>query len=69
MAPSEPYVRGDLTIDYVQRLVSLAGNPVRLTAVEYDLLRELSIHAGRVLTPPALAANGCGARPRQQPPR
>ena len=50
MAPSEPYVRGDLTIDYVQRLVSVAGNPVRLTAVEYNLLRELSIHAGRVLT-------------------
>ena len=50
MAPSEPYVRGDLTIDYVQRLVSVAGEPVRLTAVEYDFLRELSIHAGRVLT-------------------
>ena len=50
MAPSEPYVRGDLTIDYVQRLVSVAGQPVRLTAVEYNLLRELSIHAGRVLT-------------------
>ncbi len=50
MAPSEPYVRGELTIDYVQRLVSVAGEPVRLTAVEYNLLRELSIHAGRVLT-------------------
>ena len=50
MAPSEPYVKGDLTIDYAQRLVSVAGNPVRLTATEYDFLRELSIHAGRVLT-------------------
>ncbi len=50
MAPSELYVRGDLTIDYVQRMVSVAGQPVRLTAIEYDLLRELSIHAGRVLT-------------------
>ena len=30
--------------------MSVAGEPVRLTAVEYDLLRELSIHAGRVLT-------------------
>ena len=50
MAPSEPYVRGDLTIDYAQRLVSVAGNPVHLTAVEYNLLWELSIHAGRVLT-------------------
>ncbi|MXZ91375.1 MAG: response regulator [Chloroflexi bacterium] len=50
MTPTEPYVRGDLTIDYEQRLVSVAGEPVRLTATEYDLLRELSIHAGRVLT-------------------
>ena len=50
MAPSEPYVRGDLTIDYMQRMVSVAGEPVRLTAIEYDLLRELSVHAGRVLT-------------------
>ncbi len=50
MAPSEPYVKGDLTIDYVQRLVSVAGEPVRLTAIEYEFLRELSIHAGRVLT-------------------
>ncbi len=50
MAPSEPYVKGDLTIDYVQRLVSVAGEPVRLTAIEYDFLRELSVHAGRVLT-------------------
>ena len=48
--PTEPYVRGELTIDYAQRLVSVAGRPVRLTAIEYDLLRELSIHAGRVLT-------------------
>ena len=50
MAPSEPYVRGELTIDYAQRLVSVAGNPVRLTAIEYDLLYELSVHAGQVLT-------------------
>ena len=50
ITPPDPYVLGDLTIDYAQRLVSVAGNPVRLTVIEYDLLRELSIHAGRVLT-------------------
>ena len=50
MVPLEPYVKGDLTIDYVQRLVSVAGEPVRLTAIEYEFLRELSVHAGRVLT-------------------
>ncbi len=50
MTPTQPYVRGELIIDYAQRLVSVAGRPVRLTAIEYNLLRELSIHAGRVLT-------------------
>ena len=48
--PSEPYVRGDLTIDYARRLVTVAGSPVQLTATEYNLLAELSVHAGRVLS-------------------
>ena len=47
---AETYARGDLTIDYARRLVALAGQPVELTAKEYDLLRALSINAGRVLT-------------------
>ena len=48
--PSETYALGDLAIDYDQRLVTLAGRPVRLTATEYRLLFELSVNAGRVLT-------------------
>ena len=48
--PSEPYDTGGLTIDYAQRRVTLAGHPVELTATEYALLYELSVHAGRVLT-------------------
>ena len=48
--PSVPYAVGDLTIDYAERLVSLAGSPVSLTAIEYRLLVELSANAGRVLT-------------------
>ena len=48
--PSEPYVFGDLTVDYAERRVTLAGRPVRLTAIEYGLLFELSVNAGRVLT-------------------
>ena len=47
---SEPYVLGDLTIDYAERHVTVAGRPVELTATEYKLLFELSINAGRVLT-------------------
>ena len=48
--PSEPYVLGDLTIDYAQRRVTLAGRRVQLTPTEYGMLAELSAHAGRVLT-------------------
>ena len=47
---AEVYSLGGLTIDYAQRLVTLAGRPVRLTATEYRLLFELSVNAGRVLT-------------------
>ena len=48
--PSEPYVRGDLTIDYAQRRVTVAGRPVELTYTEYRMLVELSVNAGRALT-------------------
>ena len=47
---SPTHTLDDLTIDYVSRAVSVAGRPVRLTATEYDLLRALSVNAGRVLT-------------------
>ena len=48
--PSEPYVLGELTIDYAERRVTLAGRLVQMTAIEYGLLFELSANAGRVLT-------------------
>ncbi len=48
--PSEPYVFEDLTIEYAERRVMLAGRPVQLTAIEYGLLFELSANAGRVMT-------------------
>ena len=48
--PPVPYVSGDLVIDYAERLVTLRGRPVTLTAIEYRLLVELSANAGRVLT-------------------
>lgn len=40
----------ELTINYAERGVTVAGRPVKLTATEYKLLYELSVHAGRVLT-------------------
>ena len=40
--PSEPYVLGDLSIDYAQRRVTLAGRRVELTVLEYGMLAELA---------------------------
>ena len=48
--PSDPYVLGDLTIDYAERRVTLGGRPLPLIAMEYRLLAELSANAGRLLT-------------------
>ena len=48
--PDQPYVLGDLTINYEERRVTVAGRPVRLTAKEYQLLYELSVSPGGVLT-------------------
>ena len=48
--PREPYVLGNLTINYAERLVMVAGRSVHLSATEYKLLFELSVNAGRVLT-------------------
>ena len=60
--PSEAYALGDLAIDYTQRLVTVAGRPVQLTATEYRLLFELSVNAGRVLTHDRLLRRVWGAK-------
>ena len=52
--PPGPFVLGDLLIDYAERRVSVAGRAVHLTPTEYELLVELSVNAGRVLTFDAL---------------
>ncbi|MDE2667741.1 MAG: response regulator [Acidobacteriota bacterium] len=48
--PPEPFQLGDLAVHYEQHRVTLAGHPVELTATEYELLRVLSVNAGRVTT-------------------
>ncbi len=48
--PTQTYVLEDLTINYTERRVSVADQPVQLTAIEYRTLAELSANAGRVLT-------------------
>lgn len=41
---------GDLSVDLVRRIVKLADKDVKLSPKEYDLLRVLVQHAGKVLT-------------------
>ncbi|MYH67455.1 MAG: response regulator transcription factor [Dehalococcoidia bacterium] len=48
--PAQPYVLGDLAIDYAERRVTVAGHRVHLTATEYGILAELSSSGGRVVT-------------------
>ena len=48
---AEPVFRsGDLAVDLVRRLVTVSGEEVKLSPKEYDILRLLVIHAGKVLT-------------------
>ncbi len=49
-AGTGPFALGDLAIDYGQRRVAVAGRAVHLTPIEYELLRVLSVNAGRVVT-------------------
>jgi two-component system KDP operon response regulator KdpE len=55
-APSpEPVVEvGDLRIDLEKRAVTMAGEPVALTPIEYDLLRLLAENEGKLLTHPMI---------------
>ena len=41
---------GDISIDLGKRLITLGGTPVKLSRKEYDLLKILAAHAGKVIT-------------------
>ncbi|MBW4439083.1 MAG: response regulator [Pleurocapsa minor GSE-CHR-MK-17-07R] len=47
---SQIFKAGELQVDLTRRLVTLHGDPVRLTPTEYALLRLMIQHAGKVLT-------------------
>ncbi len=53
-AEPEPFVLGELAIDYERRRVTVAGREVGLTATEYEVLRVLSVRPGRVWSYEAL---------------
>jgi len=44
------FTSGDLTINFVERRVTIADREVKLTPTEYNLLQELVLNAGKVLT-------------------
>ena len=66
-AEPEPFLLGDLAIHYEHRRVTVAGRPVPLTATEYELLRVLSLSAGRVVTSDALLRQAWGGRESANP--
>ncbi|HLO25141.1 MAG TPA: winged helix-turn-helix domain-containing protein, partial [Geobacteraceae bacterium] len=49
-APEPVYRIDELEVDLGRRRVSVGGGEVQLTPTEYDLLRLLVTHAGKVLT-------------------
>ncbi|MCY4011123.1 MAG: response regulator [Gammaproteobacteria bacterium] len=61
-AEPESFVLGDLSMDYARRRVTVANREVALTPTEYELLRLLSLNAGRVVTSDALLRQAWGGR-------
>ena len=58
----ETFAVGELVVDYGPRRVTLAGKPVPLTPIEFDLLRALSLSAGDVVTTGTLLHQVWGRR-------
>jgi two-component system KDP operon response regulator KdpE len=53
--PAAPVIEvGDLRIDLERRLVAREGEEIHLTPMEYEVLKHLASHAGKVLTHRAL---------------
>ena len=65
----EPFMAADLVIDYEKRRVTVGGREVRLTVTEYELLRVLSVNAGRVMTYESLLRQIWGERDDTEPVR
>jgi two-component system KDP operon response regulator KdpE len=55
------FIDGDLRIDLGARVVTVRGQEIHLTPTEYDLLRELTANAGKVMTHHQLLGRVWGA--------
>jgi two-component system KDP operon response regulator KdpE len=60
-SPAAEIRAGDLRIDLANRRVMVAGEEVHLTPKEYELLRVLATHPGKVITHRALLSEVWGA--------
>lgn len=66
-APEPVFRSGGLEVDLARRLVSVAGQEIQLTPTEYEILRLLVTHAGKVLTHRQLLSRIWGASHLEQP--
>lgn len=66
-APEPVFRSGDLTVDLGRRLVLVAGREIQLTPTEYEILRLLVTHAGKVLTHRQLLSRIWGVSHLEQP--
>jgi two-component system KDP operon response regulator KdpE len=44
------FTHGDLSVDLTRRFVTVRGAEVKLSNKEWDILRRLVLHAGKLLT-------------------
>lgn len=57
-AGNEPVlIFDDLSVDLAHRVILVAGNEVKLTPTEYDLIKNLAVNTGKVLTHRQLLRN------------
>ncbi len=63
-AEPAPFLLGELAVHYEQRRVTVRDRPVKLTATEFEMLRVLSVNAGRVVTYHSLLRQAWGGRER-----
>jgi len=60
------FIAGPLRIDFVARVVTIGNNEIRLTPIEYALLRVLALNAGKVVTHRQLLREVWGPNAEQQ---
>ena len=55
--PGEKFILQDMVIDYDRRSVTVAGEEIKITQTEYNILAYLSQHTGKVLTYSVIIGN------------